>query len=393
MPYVLGIDIASTRTTAATCVNQGDGWGVPEPSWLGARGPSAASAVFLDDDGYLLTGDAAVEAGRSAPARLLTGFHERIGDDVPVIVGGERFPAESLSAVLVDAAVDQAAERFGEKPRDIVLTHPVDWGSFRRDLLRRALAEAGFPHAMLVPAPVAALHAYLAPQGEVTAGVCEFGPDGAVVTIAAAGINGWLPVKTVEGVDPGEAIGKVFELAHGAGIRPQALACIVLCGEAPPVPGRTPCPVFASSDPVLTVATGAANIAARRDVPQPANVVATVETTLLPRVDDTPELSERPERPPVDITPFPLPERTGAAKLLSRRKALVAGTAVAVLAATALLLTLTTREATADKGPEAPPTAPTSCAPPTPGATTVSNPSNPADSPSPFPAASTKGRC
>lgn len=374
MPYVLGIDIASTRTTAATCVNQGDGWGVPEPLWLGAHGPAAASAVFLDDDGYLLTGDAAVETGRSAPARLLTGFHERVGDDVPVIVGGERFPAESLSAVLVDAAADQAAERFGGKPQHIVITHPVGWGSFRRDLLRRALAEAGFPRAALVAAPIAALHAYLAPRGDVTAGVCEFGPDGAVVTIAAAGVNGWQPVKTVEGVDPGEAVGKVFELAHGAGVQPQSLAGIVLCGEAPPVAGRTPCPVFVGGDPLLTVATGAANIAARRDIPQPGgphpNAIATVETTLLPRVDEAPELTERPERPPVDITPFPLPERTGAAKLLSRRKPLVAGAAVVVLAATTLLLTLTTREATADKGPEAPPTTSSTCAPATPGAAT-----------------------
>ncbi|KZB80155.1 hypothetical protein [Amycolatopsis regifaucium] len=375
MPYVLGIDIASTRTTAATCAHDGDGWGTPEPLWLGARGPAAASAVFLDDDGYLLTGDAAAEAGLSAPARLLTGFHDRVGDDVPVIVGGERFPAESLSAVLVDAAVDQATERFGEKPRHIVLTHPVGWGSFRRDLLRRALAEAGFPRAALVAAPIAALHAYLAPQGDVTAGVCEFSPDGAVVTIATAGINGWQPVKTIEGVDPGEAVGKVFELAHGAGVQPQALAGLVLAGEAPPVPGRTPCALFASSDPTLTVATGAANIAARRDLPQPggapSSAVATVETTLLPRVEAVPELTERPERPPVDITPFPLPERTGAAKLLSRRKPLVATAAVVVLAATTLLLTLTTREATADKGQQAPPASST-CAPATPGAATTS---------------------
>lgn len=69
MPYVLGIDIASTRTTAATCVNSGDGWGVPEPSWLGASGPAAASAVFLDDDGYLLTGTPrSRRAGRRPPA-------------------------------------------------------------------------------------------------------------------------------------------------------------------------------------------------------------------------------------------------------------------------------------------------------------------------------------
>lgn len=375
MPYVLGIDIASTRTTAVTCTNHGDGWGAPEPLWLGARGPSAASAVFLDDDGYLLTGDAAAEAGQTTPARLLTGFHERVGDDVPVIVGGERFSAESLSAVLVDAAVDQASEQFGGKPQHLVLTHPAGWGGFRRDLLRRALAEAGYPRATLVPSPVAALHAYLTPQGtgDVTAGVCEFGPDGVVVTLAASSINGWQPVRSVEGIDPGEAVGKVFELAHDAGVQPQALAGVVLCGEAAPVPGRTPCPVFLASDPLLTVATGAVNIAARRDLPRPGNAVAAVETTLLPRVGAALELTERPERPPVDIAPFPLPEPTRTAKLLSRRKTLVAGAAVIVLAATTtLFLTLTTREATADKGPQAPPATSSSCAPANPGATASS---------------------
>lgn len=382
MPYVLGIDIASTRTTAATCTNRGDGWGAPEPLWLGARGPSAASAVFLDDDGYLLTGDAAAEAGLAAPARLLTGFHERVGDDVPVIVGGERFSAESLSAVLVDAAVDQASEQFGGKPQHLVLTHPAGWGGFRRDLLHRALAEAGFPRATLVPSPVAALHAYLTPKGtgDVTAGVCEFGPDGVVVTLANSGVNGWQPLKIVEGVDPGDAVSKVFELAHGAGVQPQALAGIVLCGEAPPVPGRTPCPVFFASDPVLTVATGAVNIAARRDIPQLGNAVATGETTLLPRVEAVPELTERPERPPVDITPFPLPEPTRTAKLLSRKKPLVAAAAVVILAASTLLVTLTTREATADKGPGAPPPTSSTCAPANPGS-------------APTPAPSPEGRC
>ncbi len=194
------------------------------------------------------------------------------------------------------------------------------------------------------------------------------------MTLARSGINGWQPVKTVDGVDPADAVSKVFELAHGGGVPPQQLVGIVFCGEAPPVPGRTPCQIFAASDPVLTVVTGAVNIAARRDIPQPGHAVATVETTLLPRVEAAPELEERPERPPVDIAPFPLPEPTRTAKLLSRRKPLAAGAAVIVLAATALLLTLTTREATADKGPEAPPPTSSTCAPATPGAAASPSP-------------------
>ena len=59
MSYVLGIDVAQGRTHAATCHRQDPGWGEPEPLWLGERTPAAASALFLDDEGYLLTGDAA----------------------------------------------------------------------------------------------------------------------------------------------------------------------------------------------------------------------------------------------------------------------------------------------------------------------------------------------
>src|SRR3954468_2430170 len=157
LPYVLGIDVAQGRTHAATSRPQGPGWGEPEPLWLGERSPAAASALFLDDEGYLLTGDAAAQAGAHVPSRLLTGFHRRIGDDVPMLVEGEPFPPETLTAVLVEGIAEHAAHLFGGAPHHLVLTHPGGWGTYRRDVLRRALADAGFPDVTLVPGPIAAL--------------------------------------------------------------------------------------------------------------------------------------------------------------------------------------------------------------------------------------------
>jgi hypothetical protein len=367
LPYVLGVDVAQGRTHAAISHRQGPGWSDPEPLWLGERSPAAASALFLDDEGYLLTGDAAAQAGAQVPSRLLTGFHRRIGDDVPMVVEGEAFPPETLTTVLVEGIAEHASNQFGGPPQHLVLTHPGDWGGYRRDVLRRALADAGFPAVTLVPGSVAALAAHLpAPgPGAAAAGVCEFGADGVNVTLATAtGANGRQIAASAEGVSPAAALSTLFALAGAASTAPKGLAGVVFCGDVPPhaLPARPPCPVFAGPVPQATAALGAAALAAvhtgHRATPlePPA-----VETTLLPQVDTLGELGERPPRPPVEITPFELPERTSPLNLFRRRRPLAAAVLVLAAAVSAVLITLTAREATA--GPELPP-APSHCAGP-----------------------------
>ncbi len=352
MPYVLGVDVAPGRTHAATSLRRGPGWEAPEPLWLGERSPAAASALFLDEEGYLLTGDAAAHAGARVPSRLLTGFHRRIGDDVPMLIDGDAFPPESLTTVLTEGIAEHAASMLGGEPLHLVLTHPGEWGVYRRDLLRRALAESGFTAVTLVPGPIAALHAHLpAPgPGDTTAGVCEFGPEGVNVTLAtSAGSSGWQVSSTAEGVAPAAAVSTLFALAHAASIRPKALAGVVFCGDVPPhaLPPHAPCPMFAGPVPQATVALGAAALAAQRTSPRSQLEAPAVETTLLPRVDTVPELGDRPPRPPVEITPFEVPERTGPLSLLRRRRPLAAAALLVAVGASAVAITVTAREATA----------------------------------------------
>ena len=365
MPYVLGIDVAPGRTHAATCARRGAGWADPEPLWLGERTPAAASALFLDDEGYLLTGDAAAHAGASVPSRLLTGFHRRIGDDVPMMVEGDPFPPEALTTVLTEGIAEHAAGLFGGDPLHLVLTHPGDWGGYRRDLLRRALAESGFTAVTLVPGPIAALHAHLpAPgPGDAVAGVCEFGSDGVNVTLAtSSGSSGWQVSATAEGVAPAAAVSTLFALAHNASTTPKGLAGVVFCGDVPPhaVPPHSPCPMFAGPVPPATAALGAAALAAQRTNPRRQPEVPAVETTLLPRVDTVPELGERPPRPPVEIAPFPVPEKTGPLQLLRRRRPLAAAALLVAVGVSAVVITVTARDATA--GPEKPAAPTSSCA-------------------------------
>ncbi|MEU8632671.1 molecular chaperone DnaK [Amycolatopsis sp. NPDC048633] len=367
MPYVLGIDVAQGRTHAATCRRQGPGWGDPEPLWLGERTPAAASALFLDDEGYLLTGDAAAQAGARVPSRLLTGFHRRIGDDVPMLVEGEPFPPETLTTVLVEGIAEHAANLFGGTPHHLVLTHPGDWGGYRRDVLRRALADAGFPAVTLVPGSIAALGAHLPVPGPgaTAAGVCEFGADGVNVTLATAtGASGWQAATSAEGVAPAAALSTLFALANAASTSPKGLAGVVFCGDVPPhaLPARPPCPVFAGPVPPATTALGAAALAALRvDHRGAPHEPPAVETTLLPQVDTLGDLGERPPRPPVEITPFELPEKSSPMNLFRRRRPLAAAVLVLAAAISAVVLTVTAREATA--GPDQPP-APSHCARP-----------------------------
>lgn len=244
MSYVLGIDVAQGRTHAATCRRTRPGWGDPEPLWLGERTPAAASALFVDDEGYLLTGDAAAQAGARVPSRLLTGFHRRVGDDVPMLVEGEPFPPETLTTVLVEGIAEHAANQFGGAPDHLVLTHPGDWGGYRRDVLRRALADAGFPAVTLVPGSIAALGAHLPVPGPgaTAAGVCEFGADGVNVTLATAtGASGWQPAASAEGVAPAAALSTLFALASAASTSPRdwpASCSAATCRRTPSRPGH-----------------------------------------------------------------------------------------------------------------------------------------------------------
>ncbi|MCG3757097.1 MULTISPECIES: molecular chaperone DnaK [unclassified Amycolatopsis] len=370
MPYVLGIDLGAARTHAALRRRQGDRWDDPEPLWLGETSPATATALFLDDEGYLLTGDAATQAGAAVPSRLITGFHRRIGDDVPVFIGSEPFTPESLTTVFIEGIADVAASQTGEPPRQLVVTHPGDWGGYRRELLRQSLTESGFTAVTLVPSAVAALYAHLPEPGagDRTAAVCEFGPDGVTVTLAtASGASGWIARNSTEGVAPGSAVKTAFGLAQAANVAPESLAGIVFCGEPGPGtrPGRLPCPFFTGPQPADTAAIGAGILASQRTRPLARREAPAPETTLLPRVDREPELPERPERPPVEITPFTLPEPEGAAKLLRRWRPLAAAAAVLAISSSILIAVLTSHEATADKEPVSPrPPVLSSCAHP-----------------------------
>lgn len=158
MPYVLGIDIGGTTTTAAVSRLGNAGWQAPEVVRLGTRSAAVPSVLHVSGDGALTVG----EPVQLDAARVARGFVRRIGDDVPQIVGGEPCTPQALTAVLAMWVVERVLAHEGEPAEQVVVSHPAAWGAYRRELLHRALWEIGLADVTLLPEPVVAAESHAA---------------------------------------------------------------------------------------------------------------------------------------------------------------------------------------------------------------------------------------
>ncbi|MFI6102361.1 Hsp70 family protein [Lentzea sp. NPDC051213] len=142
MAYVLGVDVGTTRTTAAVCRLDG------------ARDAEIAlvvpSLLQLTDAGTFSVGNVD-QAGWTA-----SGFARRIGDAVPFSLGPEWCSAEELTALLIMWVIGEVVTREGEQPRHVAVTHPAGWGPYRRGQLYTALRQVGVHDVTLVSEPLAA---------------------------------------------------------------------------------------------------------------------------------------------------------------------------------------------------------------------------------------------
>ncbi|HWC82424.1 MAG TPA: Hsp70 family protein [Pseudonocardiaceae bacterium] len=161
MPYVLGIDVGTRYTAAALCRLSDGAWGMPEVIPLGGRFPLMPTVVYLGRDGSVLVGQAAEQRAPAEPDRVARDLNRRVGDDVPLLLGGQLCTAQELIAVLVRAVVDQVEAVEGPAER-VVLTHRADWGSYRRGLLNAELARQSLAEVTLLPEAIAAAEGHAA---------------------------------------------------------------------------------------------------------------------------------------------------------------------------------------------------------------------------------------
>ncbi len=138
MTYELGIDLGTTWTAAA--VFRGERAAIVN---LGTRQAAVPSVVYVGADGSVLVGEAAERRVLTEPERVARQFKRRIGDPAPILLGGSPHSAELLTSKLLRWVVDAVASREGEMPTTITITHPANWGAYKKDLLEQAVHLAG----------------------------------------------------------------------------------------------------------------------------------------------------------------------------------------------------------------------------------------------------------
>jgi molecular chaperone DnaK len=151
LSYYLGIDLGTTYTAAAVWRDAR-----VEIASLGSRSAVIPSVVWLNEQGDLITGEAAERRAASSPLRVAREFKRRFGDPTPVFLGGTPYSADALTAALLRSVVDLVVEREDEQPAGIAISHPANWGEFKQDLLRQAIHQADLDDVELLTEPEAA---------------------------------------------------------------------------------------------------------------------------------------------------------------------------------------------------------------------------------------------
>jgi YVTN family beta-propeller protein len=166
--YHLGVDLGTTFVAAAIANDARI-----EMFTLGDRSVVTPAVVYLREDGTLVTGDTAARRAVGGPDRTGREFKRRLGDPTPVMLGGSPYAVTALLGALLHDVLSRVTETEGAKPDGVVLTHPANWGPFRRELFDEVPHVAGLTAPRMVTEPEAAAAHYAASRqlsdGEVIA--------------------------------------------------------------------------------------------------------------------------------------------------------------------------------------------------------------------------------
>ena len=199
MSYYLGVDVGTTYTAAAVWRD-----GRVEVANLGNRASVVPSVVCVRDGGEVLVGEAAERRATTDPQGVAREFKRRLGDPTPIIIGGTSYTAEELTASLLRWVVAKVGEAEGGLPIGIAVSHPANWGDYKKDLLGQAVTRAELVNVSTVTEPEAAAIHY-ATQERVEPGaviaVYDLGGGTFDVALLRKTATGWDILGEPQGIE------------------------------------------------------------------------------------------------------------------------------------------------------------------------------------------------
>jgi len=194
--FNLGVDLGTTFVAAAISDQS-----QIEMVTLGDRSVVTPSVVCVREDGTVVTGEAASRRAASNPGRVAREFKRRLGDPTPIRLADSNYTATELLGMLLRDVVAKVTEAEGAAPERVMLTHPANWGAFRRGLFEEVPRLAGLTETSTITEPEAAAAYYAASRqlgsGDLVA-VYDLGGGTFDVSILEIG-DGVFEVKSTNG--------------------------------------------------------------------------------------------------------------------------------------------------------------------------------------------------
>ena len=157
---IVGIDLGTTNSEVAI-VQDG------RPRVLAVDGdPILPSVVGLGDDKRLLVGHAARNQWVLAPERTIRSIKRKMGEDVTVTLGDQKFRPQEISAMILRKLKEAAERELGTPVNKAVITVPAYFNDSQRQATREAGELAGLEVVRILNEPTAAALTYTpAPTG------------------------------------------------------------------------------------------------------------------------------------------------------------------------------------------------------------------------------------
>jgi molecular chaperone DnaK len=199
MGYVLGVDLGTTYTAAATWRD-----GRAEVATLGSRSAAVPSVVLMRDGDTVLNGEAAERRAATEPDRVAREFKRRVGDTTPIFLGGSPYSAELLMSEMLQWVVNEVGQREGGGPDRVAVSYPANWGAYKKELLDNGIRQAGLTNTITLTEPEAAAIHYASTErvepGDSIA-VYDLGGGTFDAAVLQKTADGWTTLGTPEGIE------------------------------------------------------------------------------------------------------------------------------------------------------------------------------------------------
>jgi len=118
------------------------------------------SIVGIADDGSILVGDTAANQSALYPERTVKSIKRQMGTDYQVMLGGQVYTPQEISAIILKRLKTIAETHLGEPVQKAVITVPAFFSDAQRQATRDAGAIAGLEVSRIINEPTAAALAY-----------------------------------------------------------------------------------------------------------------------------------------------------------------------------------------------------------------------------------------